>query len=80
MTTLNLADIFFMRAVLPLSEAHRELLHKLMSEDKRSIPDEVSHELSSLCGTRLTTHGFDEYNSPTVEGRKLKELLDKLYT
>jgi hypothetical protein len=79
MTTLNLSDIFFMRAVLPLSEAHRELLNRLVSKNKRSIPDEVSYELSNLCGTRLTTHGFDDYNSPTVEGIKLKELLDKLY-
>ena len=80
MTTLNLADIFFMRAVLPLSEAHRELLNRLVTKGRRSIPDEVSHELSNLCGSRLVTHGFDDYNSPTVEGRKLKELLDKLYT
>ena len=80
MTILNLSDIFFMRAVLPLSESHRELLDKLLSKDKRSIPDEISYELSNLCGARLTTHGFDDHNSPTVEGIKLKELLDKLYT
>lgn len=80
MTTLKLSDIFFMRAVLPLSEVHRELLNKLALKDNRSISDEVSHELSNLCGSRLFTHGFDDYNSPTVEGRKLKELLDKLYT
>ena len=80
MTTLNLSDIFFMRAVLPLSETHRELLDKLVSKDKRLISDEVSYELSNLCGTCLMTHGFDDYNSPTAEGIKLKELLDKLYT
>ena len=80
MATLKRSDIFFMRAVLPLSDAHRELLNKLVTKEKKSIPDEVSHELSNLCGSRLFTHGFDDYNSPTVEGRKLKELLDKLYT
>ena len=80
MTTLKQSDIFFMRAVLPLTETHRELLNALVSKEEKLIPDEVSHELSNLCGSRLFTHGFDDYNSPTVEGRKLKELLDKLYT
>jgi len=79
MATLNLSDIFFMRAVLPLSEVHRELLVKLFPKNKRSIPDDVSHELSNLCRSRLTILGFDDYNSPTVEGRKLIEILDKLY-
>ncbi len=78
MTTLNLSDIFFMRAVLPLSEVHRELLDKLVSRNKRSIPDEVSNELNNLCVNWLATNGFDDYNSPTVEGRKLEEILDKL--
>lgn len=80
MTTLNLSDIFFMRAVLPLSDEHRKLLNTLVSKNMRCIPDEVSHELSNLCGSRLVTHGYDDYHSPTVEGRKLQELLDKLYT
>ena len=79
MTTLNLSDIFFMRAVLPLSEVHRELLDKLVSRNKKSIPDEVSNELNNLCENWLATNGFDDYNSPTVEGRKLEEILDKLY-
>ena len=79
MTTLNLSDIFFMRAVLPLSEVHRELFVKLMSRNKRSITDEVSHELSKLCRNQLVTHGFNGDNSPTVEERKLEEILDKLY-
>ena len=67
-----------MRAVLPLSEVHRELLDKLVSRNKRSIPDEVSNELNNLCVNWLATNGFDDYNSPTVEGRKLEEILDKL--
>jgi hypothetical protein len=80
MTTLNLSDIFFMRAVLPLSEVHRQLLGKLMSKNKRSIPDEISHELTNLCRNQLATNSrFNGYNSLTVEGRKLEEILDKLY-
>ena len=80
MTTLNLSDIFFMRAVLPLSEAHRQLLGTLMSKNKRSIPDEILHELTSLCRNQLATHSkFNGYNRLTAEGRKLEEILNKLY-
>ncbi len=80
MTTLDLSEIFFMRAVLPLSEVHRELLYKLVSKNKRSIPDEISHELTNLCRNQLAIHNrFNGYNGLTVEGRKLEEILDKLY-
>ena len=79
MITLNLSDIRFMETVLPLSEGHRELLNKLVSKNKKLIPDEISSELSDLCEERLATHGFDDYYSPTKEGRKLGELMDKLY-
>jgi hypothetical protein len=78
--TLNLSEIRFMQAVLPLSEDHRELFDKLASsKNKKLIPDEISSELSDLCEERLATHGFDDYYSPTKEGRKLGELMDKLY-
>ena len=79
MITLNLSDIRFMETVLPLSEGHRELLNKLVSKNKKLIPDEISSELSDLCEERLATHGFDDYYSPTKEGRTLGELMDKLY-
>ena len=80
MTTLNQSDICFMQTVLPLSEGHRELFDKLASsKNKKSIPDGISSELSDLCEERLATHGFDDYNSPTEEGRMLEELMDKLY-
>ena len=79
MITLNLSEIRFMQAVLPLSEGHRELFDKLASKNKKLIPDEISSELSDLCEERLATHGFDDYYSPTKEGRKLGELMDKLY-
>ena len=80
MTTLNQSDIRFMQAVLPLSEGLRKLFDKLASKNKKLIPDEISSELSDLCEERLATHGFDDYYSPTEEGRKLEELMDKLYT
>ena len=79
MITLNLSEIRFMQAVLPLSEGHRELFDKLASKNKKLLPDEISSELSDLCEVRLATHGFDDYYSPTKEGRKLGELMDKLY-
>jgi hypothetical protein len=79
MITLNLSDIRFMQTVLSLSESHRKLFDKLTSKKEKLIPDEVSDELSDLCADRLETHGFDAYHSPTEEGRKLEELIDKLY-
>jgi hypothetical protein len=77
--TLNLSEIRFMQAALPLSEGHRELFDKLASKNKKLIPDEISSELSDLCEERLATHGFDDYYSPTKEGRTLGKLMDKLY-
>ena len=79
MITLNLSDIRFMETVLPLSEGHRGILKSLISKKKKLIPDEISEELGDLCSDRLSTHGFDEYQTPTEEGRKLEELQDKLY-
>ena len=79
MITLNLSDIRFMETVLPLSEGHRGILKSLISKKKKLIPDEVSEELGDLCSDRLITHGFDDYQTPTDEGRKLEELQDKLY-
>lgn len=79
MITLNLSDIHFMETVLPLSETHREILKSIISKKKKSIPEEVSEELGDLCSDRLSTHGFDDYHTPTEEGRKLEELQDKLY-
>ncbi len=79
MITLNLPDIRFMQTVLPLTESHRELFNKLASIKEKLISDEVSDELTELCAKRLATHGFDDYYSPTEEGRKIGELIDKLY-
>lgn len=79
MIALNLSDIQFMQTVLSLSESHRDLFKKLASKKDKLIPTEVSEELSNLCTERLATHGFDDYQSPTEEGRKLEELIDKLY-
>ena len=79
MITLNLSDIRFMETVLPLSESHRNMLKSLISKKKKLISDEVSEELGDLCSDRISTHGFDDYQTPTEEGRKLEELQDKLY-
>ena len=79
MITLNLSDIRFMQTVLSLSEDQRKLFGKLASKKKKLISNEVSDGLSDLCEERLATHGFDAYNSPTMEGRMLGKLIDKLY-
>lgn len=80
MITLNLSDIRFMQMVLSLSQGHRELFDKLASKKEKLISDEVSNELNALCAERLTTHGYDAYYTPTVEGRMLEKLIDKLYS
>jgi len=79
MITLNLSDIRFMQMVLSLSQDHRELFDKLASKKEKLISDEVSGELSNLCAERMATHGFDDYHSPTMEGRMLEKMIDKLY-
>jgi len=78
MIALNISDIHFMKRVLSLSESHRKLFDKLISEKEKLISDEVSNELSALCAERLTTHGYDAYYTPTVEDKMLKKLIDKL--
>ncbi len=80
MITLNLSDIRFMQTVLSLSEDQRKLFDKLASKKEKLISDEVSYELSNLCAERLASHGFDYYHSPTMEGRMLEKLIDKLYS
>ncbi len=80
MITLNLSDIRFMQMVLSLSQGHRELFDKLASKKEKLISNEVSDELSDLCAERLEKYGFDAYNSPTMEGRMLGKLIDKLYS
>lgn len=80
MTTHNQSDIYFMQSALPLSELQRELFDKLeSSKNKKLISDEISSVLSKLREERLVTHGLEVYNSSTEEGRKPKELIDKLY-
>jgi len=78
MVTLNISDIHFMQTVLSLSESHRKLFDMLASKKEKLISDEVSNELNALCAERLTTHGYDTHYNPTVEGRMLEKLIDKL--
>jgi hypothetical protein len=80
MITLNLSDIRFMLKTLALSDSHRALLNKLISQSNKSISDNIADDLRELCTDRLDTHGFDANYNPTKEGEKLEELIDKLYT
>lgn len=80
MITLSLSDVHFMLTTLTLPESHLKLLDKLVSEEVKSVSDEVADELRELCTARLDTHGFDANYEPTGEGEKLEELIDKLYT
>jgi len=80
MVTLNLSDIRFMQTVLSLSQGQRKLFDKLASKKEKFISDELSYELSNLCAERFETHGFDAFHSPTMEGRMLEKLIDKLYS
>ncbi len=79
MIMLNLQDIHFMLEKLSLSENLLELLNELISDNDKSISDDIADELRDLCTDRLDAHGFDVDYNPTEEGKKLEVLIDKLY-
>ncbi len=79
MIILTLQEIQFMLTVLTLTVDLREKLEMLVSVDNKAISDDIADELRDLCTERLDTHGFDKNYNPTDEGKKLEELIDKLY-
>jgi hypothetical protein len=79
MITLKYQDLDFMIKVLPLSEAQKKKLDTATGKLKIEISDDLADSLRDLCSERLDEHGFDENYDPTPEGKKLEELIDKLF-
>ena len=68
-------DVLFLLEKLDLP---RELRHKL--EQRALLTEDEADDLRNLCGDRLAIQGFDLQYNPTREGRRLEDLIDKLYT
>lgn len=72
-------DIEFMILNLDLSDDLRMLLEKSRDAQDKTIPDDMADKLRDLCTEKLDTHGFDINYEPTELGKRLEELIDKLY-
>lgn len=79
MIRLSKNDIEFMILNIDLSDDLRMLLEKLRDAQDKIIPDDVADQLRDFCTEKLDTHGFDINYEPTELGKKLEELIDKLY-
>lgn len=83
MIQLTRRNIEFILAWLDLTPNKRELLKSMLYttpvNKKLIISNELSDELRELCTETLDVYGFDENYNPTYEGKKLEELIDKLY-
>lgn len=79
MICLTINDIELMTLNLDLPYDLRMLLEKLKDVQDRTISDDVADELRDLCTEKLDTHGFNVNYEPTELGKKLEELIDKLY-
>ena len=79
MIRLSKNNIEFMILNLDLPDNLHMLLEKLRHAQDKTIPDDVADELRDFCTEKLDTHGFDINYKPTGLGKKLEELIDKLY-
>ncbi len=79
MVFLGRGDTDFMLEVLDLSEELRERLQQTKN-GQYQLTDEDADTLRDLCGDRLQTHGFDENYEHTEEGKRLEDLIDRLFT
>ena len=78
MVRLELSDIEFILKKVTLTPDLGQIL-KNAQNNGGFLPLEVADEIRDLCGERFRTHGFDEDNKLTQEGKKLEELIDKLF-
>jgi hypothetical protein len=75
---LSDADAQFLLDVLDLTEALRKTVNELRM-GRTQLSEDDAEKLRDLCGERLQTHGFGEGYEPTTEGRRLEELIDRLF-
>lgn len=79
MTKISKADVDFLLRVLDLPNDLRNKLESIIRGDRSQLEeDEVDH-LRDICGERLQTHGFGVDYEPTEEGKRLEDLIDKLF-
>lgn len=79
MITLSLRDIDFILETLSLPTHLQRELELLKNETVMRVSEDVADQLRDLCSDRLDTHGFDASYKLTGEGKKLEELIDKLF-
>ena len=83
MVKLKRKDVEFILAWLELTPNQREILKSLLYatpiNKSLMISDKFSDELRDLCTETLDVYGFDENYNPTIVGKKLESLIDKLF-
>ena len=74
---LNAEDIKFL---LSFTREESSIAKVILSiKPNTDISVDLADELRDHCTDRLDTHGFDINYNPTEEGKRLEDLIDKLY-
>ncbi len=79
MIKINSKDIEFLISNLRLPKEVVNELRELETENEKLISEETADKLRDLCTDKLDTHGFDLDYEPNELGKKLEELIDKLF-
>lgn len=77
MIRLNRDDVLFLLTMLQLAPELNQVLQAI--SEGGEISDDLADELRDCCTDRLDEVGFDENYELTADGRKLDELVDKLF-
>ena len=77
MIHLSESEIDFLLVVVDPPSALRQRLMAARAKDGVVSEDDAA-TLQCLCGARFQTHGLGPDYEPTLEGRKLEALIDKL--
>ncbi len=77
MIRLNRDDVLFILTILPLTPDMSQVLQAIYEGGE--ISDDQADELRDCCTNRLDEIGFDENYELTTEGKKLEQLIDKLF-
>jgi len=79
MINLSREEIQFMLEELTMPKHLMKTLLDVIGKREARISDATADELRDLCAERLDTHGFGSEYEPTVVGKNLEYLIDKLY-
>ena len=77
MIRLNRDDVLFLLTMLQLTPELNQVLQAI--SEGGEISDVLADELRDCCTDRLDEVGSDENYELTADGRKLDELVDKLF-